>query len=364
MVQLRGTRRRAICALIVAVTAGAALAGTAGAQPARHATASAGPYKTIVMNNFMGNTWRPVMMRSAQVLADVGPLKGQIDGPKLVVTDNSAAAQNAALNSALLDKPKLVVIDAANATASNQTIQKVCKSGATVVSFDVVVTAPCAWKIAVDFEQMGEVAATWMMKETKGQGPIFLDQGQPGAASVAAFDAGAKKVLAKFPGVKIKTYYGQFSIGGEQSAVSSLVATTPDVKGIIGHAYGWPALEALRKAGKGPVPVTGFSYNQSLLYCIKHKADCLLKSSPTWVSGSAMRLGVDVLNGKIKGSPRTIVLPAPWFYSGPNKPKSSDPAYTIATSALPKVSPAIMLPLSPPWAKLTPKEVLAAPKIG
>ena len=45
--------------------------------------------------------------------------------------------------------------DAASPTALNGAIKEACDAGITVVSFDGIVTEPCAWRVKVDFKKMG-----------------------------------------------------------------------------------------------------------------------------------------------------------------------------------------------------------------
>lgn len=364
---VRGVGLIAACALALTVVAcgGSSTDSSTGTSAGAATEGSAEKARVVLMNNFMGNSWRPVMMRSAELLAEVPPLDAHVEDLKLVVTDNSAAAQNAALNSALLDKPDLILIDAANATASNQTIEKVCKAGVVVVSFDVNVTAPCAWKIGIDFHDMGTVAGKWMAETIGGEGTVFLDLGQAGAQSAADWADGAKEALADYPDINIKTYYGEFSEGAEQAAVANLVATNPDVKGLLTHGYGPPAQRALKKAGKDYVPMTGFAYAGTVNFCAENPTvPCLIRSSPSWVSGSAMQLGLDVISGKEQGPARFVTLAAPWFASGDVTPDTKDEVIAVSDGAEPSLNPGLMLPLSPSWAQLDTEEVLQKPNVG
>lgn len=330
------------------------------ARPTAHAGKA---YSVILINNFMGNTWRPVMMRTAQLLGQQAPLKSRVSNIRLVVSDNNAASENSAINSAILAKPDILLVDAANSTASNQQIAQACKAGITVVSFDVEVTAPCAWKIAVDFYHQGVGQAQYVVNAAHGKGTILLDLGMQGAQSVDDWLRGVKSVLAKYPNVKVKTYYGQFSPGGETSGVAGLIPSTPQIDGLITHDYGAYGLEALHRAGRKPVPTAGFSYNISLLTCVKYKVPCIFYSSPTWISGEALKLGIAIRDGKVTGKPHQIILKAPWFVSDHSIkfPAHGYPVLDVKKSALPKVNGGIMLPLSPPWAKLSTAAVLQKP---
>lgn len=327
------------------------------------AQSSAGEKVNVsLLNSFMGNTWRPVMMRSAELLAAQPPLNARVKELKLVTSDNTAGAQNAALNNMLLQKPDMILIDASSPTASNQTIEKVCKAGVTVVSFDNPVTAPCAWKILVDFKTMGVIYAKWMAKVLDGKGKVFVDKGLPGTSTSAEFGASALDTLKQYPDIEVKTYYGKFAAGAEQSGVANLASANKDVKGLISFAYGAPAQKALEKAGIAPVPMTTFAYNEGMLWCADHDVPCLLGSSPAYISGEAMRLGLDVLDGKRKGTPTTVFFPSPFFLTNTEvKPETKAPVKDVDEYAEPDLDPGTTIPISPDWAKLTAEEVLKPP---
>jgi ribose transport system substrate-binding protein len=356
-------------ALIVAACGGASSSGSSAGASSSASSASGGSsakVSAVLLNGYLANTWRPVMIRTAQLLVQRPPLDQSINDLKVVETDNSAQAQNAALNNILLNPPKLVLIDASSPTGSNQTIQRVCQAGSTVVSFDNPVTAPCAWKILVNFQQLGVVYANWMASVLHGKGLVFLDRGLPGTSTSANFTTAALNVLKKYPGITVKSYYGQFAAGAEQSAVANLVSANPHVDGIISFAYGAPAEQALKNAGVAPVPMTTFSYNQGMVWCLDNpKVPCLLGSSPAYISGEAMRLGLSVINGQRKGPATTVFYPSPFFLSGTTvKPSTNAPVLPVAKYAQPKLNPGITIPLSPSWANLTPQEVLTPPKLG
>ena len=369
-------RCRRVVAVVVPVVVGLAVvacgstsnSGTSGAASSGSGGNSSGGSKVsaALLNGYLANTWRPVMIRTAQLLVKQPPLSSSISNLKVVETDNSAQAQNAALNNILLNPPKLVLIDASSPTGSNQTIQRVCQAGTTVVSFDNPVTAPCAWKILVNFRQLGVVYADWMASVLHGKGLVFLDRGLPGTSTSADFTTAALNVLKKYPGITVKSYYGQFAAGAEQSAVSNLVSSNPHVAGIISFAYGAPAEQALKNAGVAPVPMTTFSYNQGMVWCLNHpKVPCLLGSSPAYISGEAMKLGLSVIHGQRKGPATTVFYPSPFFLSGTNvKPMTTAPVLPVSKYAQPKLNPGITIPLSPPWASLTPEQGLTPPKLG
>ena len=220
-------------------------------------------YNVVLINNFMGNTWRPLMERSAQLLSQEGPLADKIASFRIINTENSPTAQNQAINSLILEgKTDMIMMIAASPTASNQEVRAACDAGIVFVSYDVFVEEPCAWKIGTDWEKAGRTWARWLIDQVGEDAIIFHDLGQSGASSSRDMIKGNKEILDQYPNLKIYTYYGEFAQGTEQAQVATLLAAHPEVDGILGHGYGANALYALEQGGAEPVPVTGFAYNE------------------------------------------------------------------------------------------------------
>ena len=236
--------------LMGAIRIGAAVLAAAGVAGAGAAQAETAPkaYSAVLVNNFMGNSWRALMERSAQLLIEQPPLKGRISNLRIINTDNTAAAQNAVLSNVILDKPDIILLEAASTTASNQVIQQACDAGIVVVTYDQLADAPCAWKVAPDFHEVGKIEATWVAKQIGGKGKVFLDQGLAGASPAIDAMKGAHEVFAKFPDIQLITYYSGFSPGDERAQVASLLTAHPDVKAIETLQAGSYALDAMQAA--------------------------------------------------------------------------------------------------------------------
>ncbi len=319
-----------------------------------------GEYSVVVLNSYLGNTWRPVMIKTAEVLAEKAPLDESISSIKIVNTENTPAAQAAALQSITLDKPDLVVLDAASPTAVNAAIQQACTAGIVVVGFDQLPEAPCAWKIGVPFKQIGTAWASWLASEIGGKGQIIRDEGLEGAPASQESNEGIDAVLEENPGIEEVTFFGKYAPGDETSGVTQLASSNPNVNGVLSQAYGGYAIKVMSEGGSKPVPTTGWSYNVSLEQCEKTKTPCLMVSSPTWVVGSAMKLGIEVLNEEMTGEPKFVALETPVFTNTKTKfTNEVGPVEELDGAALKGANEGLMLPISPPWAELTPEEVLS-----
>ena len=288
--------------LLAGVVASAAL--SAAVVPAQ---AEAKKYTIYLSNNFVGNDWRQQMERVATVSVSKGPLKDRVD-LRIENVENTVQAQINSLNNIIREKPDAILVDAGSDSALNPTIKKACDAGIVVISFDQVVTEPCAYALASDWDRIPAVMAEWLATQLGGKGNVILDRGLAGAPISAQLQGGYEKVLANYPDIKVVGYYnGDYALGPEQTGVASLLAANPQVDGILTQGYGSGAIQALKDAGRPIVPVVGFSYNVAALTCAQTEgAKCILGSNPAYLSSEAIKLAVDILDTGKRPAERSV----------------------------------------------------------
>src|SRR3982751_3020924 len=189
--------RRLIAALLASALLAGAIVLTASARTTGSSSRAATKYTIYLSNNFLGNDWRQQMERVAKVSVTKGPLKGRVD-LKIENVENTVQAQINSLNNIIRQKPDAILVDAGSDTALNPTIKKACDAGIVVISFDQVVTEPCAFAVASDWDRIPSVMAEWMATQLGGKGNIILDRGLAGAPISAQLQGGYEKVLAKY----------------------------------------------------------------------------------------------------------------------------------------------------------------------
>jgi len=342
------------------VALAAATAALAAAPPAM---AEGKPYKIYLSNNFVGNDWRQQMERVAEVSVKKGPLAGRVD-LKIENVEGTVQAQINSLNNIIRAKPDAILIDAASAEALNPTIKKACDAGIVVVSFDQVVSEPCAYALESDWTRIPAVLAEWMAASLNGKGKVFVDRGLAGAPISAQLEKGYLDVLAKYPGIEvIGNYNGEYALGPEQAGVASLLAAHPEVDGILTQGYGSGAIKALQDAGRKIVPVTAFSYNVAATTCAQTEgAACILGSNPAYLSSEAIKLAVDILDGKPKPADRHILVNGDFLATNGGEWKSTlypdavIQKIEIGKNAWPDRPPGLTLPITPDWVEITAQE--------
>jgi ribose transport system substrate-binding protein len=343
--------------IAMAAMAAATLALTAPSG----ASAAGKTYKIYLSNNFVGNDWRQQMERVAQVSVKKGPLEGRVD-LKIENAEGTVQAQINSLNNIIREKPDAILVDGSSAEALNPTIKKACDAGIVVISFDQVVSEPCAYALESDWTRIPSVLAEWMAKQLNGKGKVFVDRGLAGAPISAQLEKGYLDVLKKYPGIEvIGNYNGEYALGPEQAGVASLLAAHPEVDGILTQGYGTGAMKALQDAGRKVVPVTAFSYNVAAVTCAQTAgAHCILGSNPAFLSSEAIKLAVDILDGKPKPKDRHILVYGDFITTDPIKselyPDAVMQKIEIGKNAWPDRAPGLTLPITPSWVDITAQE--------
>ena len=214
----------------VAFSAGSSASTTA--RNARTGHAAGGKYTFVLSNNFLGNDWRPQVERLAKLTAAIAPFKSQIS-LKVVNSADTVQAQISDLNNIIQEKPNVLLLIAGSTTAENPTIERACKAGIIVFTLSTPVSLPCVYNLNQSFYDGNEAMGQWMAKVLKGQGNIFVDQGVAGVDVSGSIMDGFLAGLKKYgPNIKVAgTYVGNYAAGPEQTGITNLLASHPDVSG-------------------------------------------------------------------------------------------------------------------------------------
>jgi ribose transport system substrate-binding protein len=292
----RGWRliRVALVGLVLAVTAACGAGDSSGTGDA-----DGDPYKVVLSNNYVGNAFRVQMQNILSWYAETehpDDVEFEIQNSEL-----SVSAQIASLQQIILTQPDAILLEAASPTALNPTIQQACDAGILVYSFDQTATAECGYQLPYAYAKQAHDMATWMCAMNEGQsGEVIADLGLSGVPISDAFQENWKKTLEETcPELEIVATFESGSAQGRGlQALSSLLTTYPDVRGIFGMGYCSDQLTAMDTAGIAPVPQTCFGTNASAVACEEAAVPCFLWGAPAWVGAVALDNVVQVLNGE------------------------------------------------------------------
>src|SRR5690606_35303707 len=137
--------------------------------------------KIAQSNNYAGNSWRQAKLESWEKMTGEAVKAGVVAAADAFTTvENQATEQAAQIQNMILQGYDAIVINAASPTVLNGAIKEACDAGITVVSFDGIATEPCAWRIAVDFKEMGRSQIEFLSGKLADGGNLLEIRGLAG----------------------------------------------------------------------------------------------------------------------------------------------------------------------------------------
>jgi ribose transport system substrate-binding protein len=270
--------------------------------------------RIALSNNYAGNSWRQAMLKSwdkvtKQALAD----KVVAAADPFTTAENQVTEQAAQIQNMILQGYDAIVINAASPDALNGAVKEACDAGITVVSFDGIVTEPCAWRIAVDFKQMGKDEVLYLKEKMPEGGNLLEIRGLAGVFVDDEISKGIHEGVAENPQFKIVgSVHGDWAQDVAQKAVAGILPSLPEIKAVVtqgGDGYG--AAQAFKAAGR-PTPLIIMGNRQDELAWWKEQKDAngyetMSVSIAPGVSTLAFWVAQQILDGK--DVPKDLTVP-------------------------------------------------------
>jgi ribose transport system substrate-binding protein len=264
--------------LALAVGVGFALTPVLSAQAADGVANGDTSGKRIALsNNYAGNAWRQAMLQSWNEGAKEAVAKKLVrEAPAFTTAENQATEQAAQIQNLIVQGYDAIVINAASTTALNGTVKQACDAGIVVVSFDAVVSEPCAYRIVIDEHANGFDQLTYLDKRLGGKGNILEVRGLAGTSVDEDEHTGIVDGLKKYAGFKlVGSVYGNWTETVAQREVAGLLPTLPKVDGVVtGGGDGYGVAQAFKAAGRPmPIIIMGNRYDELAWWKEQHDAN-------------------------------------------------------------------------------------------
>jgi ribose transport system substrate-binding protein len=295
-------------------TRGILLASAAALGMALPAIAETADKTIALSNNYAGNSWRQAMLTSWEKITGQAVADGIVAAADAFTTaENQATEQAAQIQNMILQGYDAIVLNAASPTALNGAVKEACDAGITVVSFDGIVTEPCAWRIAVDFKEMGRSQLEYLAGVMPDGGNLLEIRGLAGVFVDDEISAGIHAGVDQFPQFKIAgSVHGDWAQDVAQKAVAGILPSLPEIAGVVtqgGDGYG--AAQAFAAAGR-PVPVIVMGNREDELKWWKEQKDAsgyttMSVSIAPGVSTLAFWVAQQILDGQ--EVPKDLVVP-------------------------------------------------------
>lgn len=274
-----------------------------------------GDMRIALSNNYAGNSWRQAMLESWSKVTGPAVDAGVVAAADAFTTaENQATEQAAQIQNLILQGYDAIVINAASPTALNGAVKEACDAGIIVVSFDGIVTEPCAWRIAVDFKQMGKEEVIYLADILPEGGNLLEIRGLAGVFVDDEISAGIHEGVAENSQFEIVgSVHGDWAQDVAQKAVAGILPSLPDdiVAVVTQGGDGYGAAQAFAAAGR-PTPIIIMGNRQDELAWWKEQKDAdgyetMSVSIAPGVSTLAFWVAQQILDGK--DVPQELVVP-------------------------------------------------------
>ena len=231
--------------------------------------------RIALSNNYAGNSWRQAMLKSWDKNGKAAVASGLVaEADSFTTSENQVTEQAAQIQNMILQGYDAIVVNAASPDALNGAVKQACDAGITVVSFDGIVTEPCAWRIAVNFKQMGKEQLIYLAEKMPAGGNLLEIRGLAGVFVDDEISAGIHEGAKENPQFKIVgSVHGDWAQDVSQKAVAGVLPSLPEIAAVVtqgGDGYG--AAQAFKAAGR-PTPLIIMGNRQDELQWWKEQKD-------------------------------------------------------------------------------------------
>lgn len=270
--------------------------------------------RIALSNNYAGNSWRQAMLTSWATVTEPAVSDGIVAAADAFTTaENQATEQAAQIQNLILQGYDAIVLNAASPTALNGAVREACDAGIVVVSFDGIVTEPCAWRIAVDFHEMGRVQIDYLADRIPDGGNLLEIRGLAGVFVDDEISAGIHQGVSEHPQFEIVgSVHGDWAQDVAQRAVAGILPSLPEIVGVVtqgGDGYG--AAQAISAAGRDmPIIVMGNRHDELVWWKDQKDAngyETMSVSIAPGVSTLAFWVAQQILDGQ--EVPQDLVVP-------------------------------------------------------
>lgn len=247
---------------------------TGESEPSADASGDVKPLKVGLSNTFM-YPWRAQMIDDVTRVFENYKGRGWVEGDLIIQhagTDTNA--QITQIRNMVNDGIDVLLINPISADGLNEVAEEAVAKGVLVVAFDQAISAEGVYNVTIDHYTWGFQFADWLCKAIGEEGQVAYIEGLPGHPANDDRVRGWDDALAQYPGIElVGSAVGNWDNPGAQKAASQLIATNPDLKGIIsmdGMAVGiFNALKSAKKLDSivttGETQVAGLKEWQAIL---------------------------------------------------------------------------------------------------
>ncbi|MDR2253122.1 MAG: substrate-binding domain-containing protein [Bifidobacteriaceae bacterium] len=264
--------------------------------------------------SFSSNSWQAANVAAAQQAADILISEGKIADYIFADANNDVNTQVSQINSMILEKPDVILIDPTSATGLNGVIEKADQAGIPVLVFcDGPVTSDIPWDMEAELAEYTEKMASFIVNKLGGKGNVLNVRGMAGTGADEVEQQGTDAAFSKASGIQIVgEVYGSWDEATAQSAVAQVLPGLPEIDAVMqqgGSGYG--IAQAFEAAGR-PVPLIVMGNRGEELQWWREQAEAsdyeTISINPNpGMGASAVYVGYAIASGQ--DVPKKLVVP-------------------------------------------------------
>jgi ribose transport system substrate-binding protein len=253
-------------------------------------------------NASTSNSWRVFMKANYDHEVAIWIEKGVIAEAHYTDADDKPEKQIADVDDLLVKGIDVLIISPAVQDAVNPAVEKAFDMGIPVIVFDrKVTTDKYTTFIETSNYEMGKGQAEWLAKELNYEGKIVAFSGVAGSGPAEDRLKGAMDVFEQHPGIEVLgQQYTDWSPPKAKAVMEAFIQQFPQIDGIWADSglMSWPALEALKEAGRPLVPSTGEQLNGYAKFVVQNNTRGFIYPFPAWMSREAVKYAIKAVQGE------------------------------------------------------------------
>lgn len=272
------------------------------------------PYKIALSMSYSGNDWQTIAANLITAQSETGDYADKVE-LKVDIAGTAIPDQIRTIQNEVAAGMDAIVLYPLSPTALNATIEKACAQDVVVVAYDSYVTAPCAYNVRGNVEDMGYQSMKWLIEEVKaaGKSEIGVLTGVAGTTAETDYQTGIERALDEAGGVEVVAEApGLWDPAQAKTSYSSMIASNPDLGGVWG-VFACDAVDQVMSAqGSEPIPCAGGDTNAERSLILPESdggkgLNNLSLSVPPYNGQLAFMHAVSILDGN--EVPKDTVLP-------------------------------------------------------
>jgi ribose transport system substrate-binding protein len=300
--------------VVLAVSVAACGGGSDNEKSSSTASSQSGKkLKIALANSYIGNKWRIEMANTFKAACGMPPYKDQVDCT-VFNSGNDVSKQTQQISNLISEHVDAIVLNAASPTGLNGVVRQACQRKILVVSFDNIVTEPCALKVNTDQVKFGQQLAQFLVGKLNGKGNVIMVTGVAGTSVDADRNKGAMAVFKQNPGIKVVSRYtGMWDSATAQRNTAAQLPSLPKVDGIWAQGGTDGVIKAFIDGKRSLPPVAGEAENGFRKFLTGYQGqkpvDGLSIGQPPYLSVVALELARAILKGEHPKGDITIPFP-------------------------------------------------------